>query len=238
MDIASWIQCFATYVSVMSTSHLQAVPELLAYPIFILRVSQDFGGVVTYDSAFRRQAFITGNRQWSKINPTLYSICFSGVARVGQRFELCLSLLHPNRECTLVSDPDLDVSTRLKILESAVLAFTLQPVPPPMIPPPPRARSAEVCRNFNAGKCRMPTCRFRDVCKVCGDPDPAISCCDRQLGLRAGDYPQSSTRWFATSVSQSEQLQTRRFVSGTQMSSLNPQGPERANRAHTGSFPY
>ena len=40
-DIATWIQCFATYVSVMSTPHPQSVPELLAYLIFILRASQD-----------------------------------------------------------------------------------------------------------------------------------------------------------------------------------------------------
>ncbi len=93
-DIATWIQCVATYTSVMSTPHPQAVPELLAYLIFILRASQDFGSVVwvTYDAVFRRQAFISGNRQWSKVNPSLYSICFSGAARTGVRCELCLSL--------------------------------------------------------------------------------------------------------------------------------------------------
>ena len=102
-DIATWVQCFATYVSVMSTPHPQAVPELLAYLIFVLRASQDFGGIawVTYDAAFRRQALITGSRQWSKVNPSLYSICFSGVARTGQRCELCLSLFHPTRDCTM-----------------------------------------------------------------------------------------------------------------------------------------
>ena len=66
---------------------------------------------------------------------------------------------------------------------------------------PPREQSAEVCRNFNAGKCRMPSCRFRQVCKECDGLAPAISGCNRQLGLQEGDYPQSSTRRFATSVS-------------------------------------
>ena len=129
-DIATWVQYFATYVSVMSTPHPQAVPELLAYLIFVLWASQDFGGIawMTYDAAFRRQAFITGNRQWSKANPSLYSICFSGVARTGQRCELCLSLTHLTRECTMVNDPDPDVSARLKTLESAVLAFYVAPL--------------------------------------------------------------------------------------------------------------
>ena len=111
----------------MSIIHPQAVPELLAYLIFILRASQDFGGVswVTYDAAFRCQAFITGNGQWSKVNPSLYSICFSGAALTGVHCKLCLSLSHPTRDCTLVADRDLDVATCLKSLESAVLAITL-----------------------------------------------------------------------------------------------------------------
>ena len=35
-DIVTWIQCFATYISAMSTPYPQAVPELLGYLIFIL----------------------------------------------------------------------------------------------------------------------------------------------------------------------------------------------------------
>ena len=77
-NIAMWVQCFATYVSVMSKVHPAAVPELLAYLIFILRASHDFGGVawVTYDAVFRRQAFLTGNQQWSKVNPSLCTDLF------------------------------------------------------------------------------------------------------------------------------------------------------------------
>ena len=82
-DIVSWIQCFAIYANIMAGSHSESVPELMAYLIQIVRVSQDFSGLawVNYDLAFRRQAAATGNKHWSKINPSLYSICFSGVAR-------------------------------------------------------------------------------------------------------------------------------------------------------------
>ena len=192
-DIATWVQCFATYISVMSTSHPGAVPELLAYLIFILRVSQDFGGVawVTYDAAFRRQALITGNRHWSRVNPSLYSICFSGVARTGQRCDLCLSLSHPTRECTLVSDPDPDLTTRLRTLESAVLALSSSPSTP--APSASHTQATEVSRNFNVGRCRMPNCRYRHVCRVCGGPRPAVTCCERQLGVRVSTV-QSATR--------------------------------------------
>ena len=183
-DIATWVQCFATYTSVLSGPYPDSVPELLAYLIFILRTSQDFGGVawVTYDAAFRRQAVITGNRQWSRVNPSLYSICFAGAARTGVRCELCLSLSHPTRECTLVSDPDPDVTSRLKTLESAVLAFTSQPAP--VLGGQTRPRSSEVCRSWNAGRCRILHCRYRHVCRVCGGPNPAFSCCDRALSTR------------------------------------------------------
>lgn len=146
-DIATWVQCFATYTSVLSGPYPTAVPELLAYLIFILRTSQDFGGVawVTYDTAFRRQAFITGNRLWSKVNPSLYSICFTGAACTGVRCELCLSLSHPTRDCALVSDPDPDVASRLKTLESAVLAITSPPSQ--SAGGASRPRVGEVCRS-------------------------------------------------------------------------------------------
>ena len=230
-DIATWVQCFATYISVMSTPHPEAVPELLAYLIFILRVSQDFGGVawVTYDAAFRRQAFITGNRQWSKVNPSLYSICFTGVARTGQRCELCLSLSHPTVDCTLVSDPDPDITTRLKTLESAVLVFASQS--PQQQLQNPRARPQDICRNFNLGRCRMSLCRFRHACRVCGGPNPAMACCDRRLGPR----PMPSN---ATPPSPSPPvLADHRRGPGPHPLPSYP-GPERLPRIRDGPRPY
>ena len=243
-DIATWVQCFATYVSVMSTPHPQAVPELLAYLIFVLRASQDFGGIawVTYDAAFRRQAFITGSRQWSKVNPSLYSICFSGVARTGQRCELCLSLSHPTRDCTMVNDPDPDVSARLRTLESAVLAFTSHPSPQQGLIP--RARSPDICRNWNAGRCRMAQCRFRHVCRVCGGPNPAMTCCDRLLGPRSSSGPSdqspSGSRCVGPGPSPADLPLSgnRRFGPGPLHVGYFPQGPERMGRARPGPLPY
>ena len=64
-DILTWAQCFAVYTSVMASRNPEAVPELLAYLVCILHMSQDFGGLawVNYDSAFRCQAAATRNRQ-------------------------------------------------------------------------------------------------------------------------------------------------------------------------------
>ena len=62
-DTANWVQCFATYVGVLAGTSPEAIPELMAYLVHIMRVSQDFGSLawVNYDSAFRRQAASTGN---------------------------------------------------------------------------------------------------------------------------------------------------------------------------------
>ena len=55
----------------------QHVPELMAHMVNILRASLEYTGAAwsTYDAAFSRQAAATGLRQWSKVNPSLYTIC-------------------------------------------------------------------------------------------------------------------------------------------------------------------
>ena len=77
-DIATWVQCFATYVGVLAGMSLEAILELMAYLVHMVQVSQDFGSLawVNYDSAFRRLAASTRKRQWSRVNPSLYSILF------------------------------------------------------------------------------------------------------------------------------------------------------------------
>ena len=97
----------------------------MAYMIQIVRVSQDFGGLawVNYDLAFHRQAAATGNRFWSKVNHSLYSICFAGAARVNKCCDLCLSLMHGAWDCALAGEGDHDVGSWLAAIESAVLVF-------------------------------------------------------------------------------------------------------------------
>ena len=182
-NIMTWVQCFVVYTSVMAAKHPEATPELMAYLICILRVSQDFGGMawVNYDAAFRRQAAATSNRQWSRVNPSLYSICFAGSARTSTRCDLCLSLTHVTRDCPMVEDPDPEVGSRLKAIESAVLAMARPRAwtPPSTGGPPPVGASSEACRSFNNKRCNFRGYRFRHVCRVCGGPQPALDCCER-----------------------------------------------------------
>ncbi len=163
-DIWTWLQSYALYVGVMSGQHPEAVPELMAYLVNILRASQDFTGLawLTYDAAFRRQAAITGNHQWSRLNPTLYNICFVGKARSAARCEFCMDLHHKTDDCALVTGADPDVAARLKAIESAVLLMsassqgggsqrssTINPNP--------------VCRLWNDKRCHFRRCKYRHV---------------------------------------------------------------------------
>ena len=180
-DILTWVQCFAVYTSIMASKNPEMVPALLAYLVCILRTSQDFGELawVNYDSAFRRQAAATGNRQWSHVNPSLYSICFAGVARSSVRCDLCLSLNHRSKDCAMVADSDPDVGSRLKAVESAGLALTQPHWPVANAVGPPGGAFSEVCRNFNKGKCSFRWFRYCHACRVCEGPQPAMECCEK-----------------------------------------------------------
>ena len=81
---------------------------MIVYKVMITRVSRDFAGLawVRHGASFRRQAAITGNKKWSQINPSLYSICFTGCAQVQSRCELCMSMAHSTKQCVLVTDTD------------------------------------------------------------------------------------------------------------------------------------
>ena len=78
-DIATWVQCFATYVGVLAGMSLEAIPELMAYLVHMVRVSQDFDslGWVNYDSAFRRQAASTRKRQTGEPVPVFHLFLWS-----------------------------------------------------------------------------------------------------------------------------------------------------------------
>ena len=179
-DIYTWIQCFGTYVSVLAPLHPGRVPELMAYQATIVRASQDYAGLawVHYDSAFRRQAALTGLTRWSAINPTIYTLCFAGSARTATRCELCFATTHSTKECAQQGDPDPGVRERLRAIEKVVLSLAPEGKRPP---PPPRGGgqqrpSGEVCRLFNTNRCTYPLCCHAHVCSSCGEDHMALAC--------------------------------------------------------------
>lgn len=176
LDMNAWLQCFAVFVSVVSREAPESVPELMAYMGTIMRASQEYEGAAwaTYDVAFRRQAASTGQREWSKVNTSLYSICFTGKARRSQRCDLCLSAAHKTAECcTLDEDPDM--ARRVRAVESALVSFAS----PPQGGTPRGGRgsgSNDICRLYNGKGCYYRSCKFRHVCRTCEGNYPGSDC--------------------------------------------------------------
>ena len=78
-DIDVCLQCYAVFIIVSWLDTPQAVPELMAYMVNIIRASHDYEGSpwAAYDAAFRRQVASTRHKEWLKINTSLHKICFT-----------------------------------------------------------------------------------------------------------------------------------------------------------------
>ena len=75
IDILTWVECFNSYIAVLTTFYPPRSRDLLAYMALIVRTAKQFGGTawLDYDRAFRREA-ATGNlRDWSVMRPDLYN---------------------------------------------------------------------------------------------------------------------------------------------------------------------
>lgn len=139
----------------------------MAYMVSMLQVSQEYKGSAwtTYDSAYRCQAAATGHKEWSKVNPSLYTVCFTGKARKATRCDLCLSAAHKTDDSHLTTDEDSDLAVRVRAVESAVVAFSGR-----------TRQSAEICRLFNEKRCKFRSCKYRHVCQLCSGSHPAVDC--------------------------------------------------------------
>ena len=100
-NIFTWLQGYASLVGALATAHPDEVAELMAYQTTILRCYRDFEGVAwaQYDRAYRHQAALSKDLNWSRINTTLYSLCFAGQAKRGQVCSHCLSNNHQSDNC-------------------------------------------------------------------------------------------------------------------------------------------
>lgn len=168
-ELIPWVQCFATYISVMSRRFPESVPELLAYMTGIIRASREYGPAWTqYHSAFRRQAVSTGNRIWSRINPSLYAVCFTGRAQGTPRCSTCASIDHTVRDCPYSAKTDLE-----RTLEAVVTACSTRPHASGEITSNP---AQEICRRWNEMRCYFQSCRYRHACLGCGGDHPLKQC--------------------------------------------------------------
>ncbi len=166
----------------------------MAYQTTILRVSQDFAGLawVRYDQAYRRQAALTGHTKWSVINSTVYTMCFTGLASVRKRCELCLATTHTEQECAQAGEADPGLRDQLRTIEFAMVMLVGKEEQhrPPARP----TQRQEACRKWNSTGCSYLRCKFSHVCSGCGGDHPASRCNARPLqGNRMGAKPMATS---------------------------------------------
>ena len=175
-DVDTWVQCFAVYIGVMSHKYPEAVPELLAYMILIVRSSREFAELTwaRYDTEYRRHAANSGNRQWSRINPSMYAVHFTGKAQASTpRCELCASVFHLAKDCPFSTKTEME-----KTLEAVLSACTSRAggSVTPANPGSTDRESNEVCRKWNDERCNYQWCRYRHVCLSGGGAHPVKHC--------------------------------------------------------------
>ena len=88
-------------VGVLSTRYPTEIPEFMAYQALIVKCSRDYEGIgwVLYDRAFRRQVAVTKDLNWSRLIPTLHSLCLAGRAQRNKFCSACLSDNHAVEQC-------------------------------------------------------------------------------------------------------------------------------------------
>ena len=69
-DLLSWVQCFGTYMAVLTSKFPQRMKELLAYQTLIVREACHCGGKgwLAYDSYFRQQVVGDESADWLRLN--------------------------------------------------------------------------------------------------------------------------------------------------------------------------
>ncbi len=180
-DIFTWVQCFTAYVGVVATRYPETVAELMGYLMVIIQASQDYEGQAwaRYDEAFRRRAAIDGDRCWSKLNTTIYTMCFTGKAKSSvARCEFCLATTHTSADCAQSGDRDPDVRARLKAIETAILALVSGAEPKFRTSlKTSRPKSGEICNLWNGNQCSYGAdCHHMHICLECKGDHPALYC--------------------------------------------------------------
>ena len=80
-DILTWVECFNSYIAVITSFRPERAQDLLAYMTLIIHIAKQFPGRCwyNYDRAFRLQATASNLINWTQINSDLYH-CHTSVA--------------------------------------------------------------------------------------------------------------------------------------------------------------
>ena len=171
-DLLSWVQCFGTYVAIVTSKKPEKMRQLLAYQTLIVREARRCGGKgwLAYDSYFRQQAVGDDKADRSRLNQSLYAVTFiaQGERTRGRCCVLCLESDHAEEQCALYTPPP--KQTYKKPAEKGASDGR--------DPGSGRGKGGGrmPCFAWNQGDCRFPACKYRHVCVRCSG-DHRISQC-------------------------------------------------------------
>ena len=180
-NIFQWLQCYSAMVGVLSRAYPHMVPDLMAYLATIVRCYRDFEDLhwAQYDRMYRRQAAITKDLRWGRIDSTLYSKCFAGKARRRSMCTYCLSDNHTSQECqdnpANISWPWVSHHEANTSQDTRFQGRMLPALEPPQFGPGRRG----TCDLFNAAggsRCAFNPCKFLHLCSECRGKHPRAAC--------------------------------------------------------------
>ena len=177
-DISQWLERFSLMAAILTTRFPEKAPEFFAYQAMIVRAERNYEGNrwVVYDRQFRREALAKKDLNWSVPDSRLYNEAFTGRARAIPRCAFCLQDDHTAPYCP-------------KNPNRPAFGWFPDAMPWPQPPAPLHpyrvddgARSSEICRRFNEGRCRQQTCKYRHACGSCQGPHAWLNCPRRFTG--------------------------------------------------------
>ena len=160
-------------MAVMSQKFPEAIPEMIAYMLFIMKKAPQVEGQVwiVYDHAYRDKAAATGNRKWSKTDSTLCDQIFAGQAKRLPLCTHCCSTTHDSSNC-----PGVKHAPEPRGVAGLDQAEKFQRTPSGKPPRQKWDREGDKCRLFNVEECTYEVCKYRHMCMICSGRHPAIRC--------------------------------------------------------------
>ena len=186
-DLATWTQCFALYMAIITTKEPDRTNNLLAYMVTIAKASIKYSwpSWVVYDQNFRQEAADNGLKDWAKVDPSIYTQCFTNAAISEERWcKNCQSIDHNSGSCPLQryrSEPGSSPSNGAG--PSRKRPSSDQNPQPTKKRPPPHSLP-QTCRLYNRfnGDCKFgDLCTYQHKCESCGKyGHPRRRCGDQQ----------------------------------------------------------
>jgi hypothetical protein len=169
-DLATWLQCFCIYAAVHEPARTKS---LLAYATIIAKASLKYSwpSWVVYDQNFRQEVTDSGNKDWARVDPSIYTQCFTSAAISTEGWcRFCQSVDHSSEMCP--------VKASQSGSGGFTSASTFSKRPGEQHSMPNRKRAAphsvnQICKKYNQfnGDCKFgEACIYQHRCKLCDKP--------------------------------------------------------------------